>query len=53
MAETDVPEAEFEAAAVHFNEKQLADLTLAIGLMNTYNRLAISFRTPPEATRAG
>ncbi len=30
---------------------KLSDLTLAIGLMNTYNRLAISFRTPPEAAK--
>ncbi|MGY8660983.1 carboxymuconolactone decarboxylase family protein [Bradyrhizobium sp. UFLA05-109] len=39
----------FEAAAAVFNEKQLADLTIAIGLMNAYNRLAISFRTTPLA----
>jgi len=25
------------------------DLTIAIGLMNTYNRLAISFRNTPQA----
>jgi alkylhydroperoxidase family enzyme len=30
-----------------FDAKQLADLTIAIGLMNVYNRMAISFRTPP------
>lgn len=33
----------------HFDDKELADLTIAIGLMNAYNRLAISFRTPPAA----
>jgi hypothetical protein len=27
----------------------LADLTIAIGLMNAYNRLAIGFRNPPKA----
>jgi alkylhydroperoxidase family enzyme len=26
-----------------------ADLTIAIGLMNAYNRLAIGFRNPPKA----
>lgn len=37
----------FEAAAAVFNEKQLTDLTIAIGVMNAYNRMAISFRTTP------
>jgi hypothetical protein len=32
-----------------FGENQLADLTLAIGLMNAYNRMAISFRATPIA----
>ena len=27
-----------------FTEKELVDLTIAIGLMNAYNRLAIGFR---------
>lgn len=51
VAETAVPDEEFEAASAQFDAKQLADLTLAIGLMNTYNRLAISFRTPPQAAK--
>jgi hypothetical protein len=33
-------------------EKQLADLTIAVGLMNAYNRLAISFRATPLAAAA-
>jgi hypothetical protein len=28
------------------------DLASAIGLMNAYNRMAISFRTPPQPARA-
>jgi hypothetical protein len=32
-----------------FSEKELADLTIAIGLMNAYNRLAVGFRVPPKA----
>jgi AhpD family alkylhydroperoxidase len=52
VAETDVPDADFKDAAAHFSEKELADLTIAIGLMNAYNRIAISFRaTPPAAKR--
>lgn len=32
-----------------FTEKELFDLTLAISLMNAWNRLAISFRNVPQA----
>jgi AhpD family alkylhydroperoxidase len=49
VSETAVPDAEYQAAAAVFEPKQLADLTIAIGLINAYNRMAISFRTPPKA----
>ena len=49
---THVPDAAYESAVAVFGEKSLADLTIAIGLINTYNRIAISFRKPPESVRA-
>ena len=49
VAETAVPDAEYEAARAVFSEKDLVDLTIAIGLMNAYNRMAISFRNTPQA----
>ncbi len=49
VAATRVPEEAFVAAGAVFDEKALADLTLAIGLINTYNRLAISFRRSPAS----
>jgi alkylhydroperoxidase family enzyme len=49
LGDRGVPDEAFEAASTVFNEKQLSDLTIAIGLMNAYNRLAISFRTTPLA----
>lgn len=52
VAQTGVPDVEFEAASHIFDEKELADLTMAISLMNAYNRLAISFRRAPEAVLA-
>jgi AhpD family alkylhydroperoxidase len=52
IEQTGVPELAYEAAAATFGPRDLADLTLAIGLMNVYNRMAISFRTPPAAARA-
>jgi AhpD family alkylhydroperoxidase len=36
----------------HFQDKQLVDLTLMIGSMNAWNRIAIGFRRPP-ACEAG
>ena len=49
VADTAIPDDEFESASAVFSEKELADLTIAIGLMNAYNRLAIGFRNPPKA----
>lgn len=49
VAETGVPDADYEAAADEFSDKELADLTYAIGLMNVFNRLGIGFRVPPAA----
>jgi AhpD family alkylhydroperoxidase len=49
VADTGVPDEDYEAARDVFAEKELVDLTLAIGLMNTYNRMAISFRNTPQA----
>jgi AhpD family alkylhydroperoxidase len=51
VAETGVPDADYEAVSLEFDPKELADLTIAIGLMNAYNRMAISFRAPPAAAR--
>lgn len=49
VAQTGVPDDAYHAAREVFGEKDLVDLTIAIGLMNTYNRMAISFRRTPQA----
>jgi AhpD family alkylhydroperoxidase len=49
VAQTGVPDTAYQAARQVFDEKEIVDLTIAIGLMNTYNRLAISFRSTPQA----
>ena len=51
VAETNVPQKDFEAARAVFEEKELVALTIAIGLMNSYNRLSVAFRAIPEAAR--
>jgi AhpD family alkylhydroperoxidase len=49
VAETGVPESAYDSARRVFDEKQIVDLTIAISLMNSYNRMAISFRNTPQA----
>lgn len=49
VAQTGVPDEDYEAASAVFDERELVDLTIAISLMNTYNRMAISFRNVPQA----
>ena len=52
VADTSVPDEAFKDVSKQFQGKELADLTLAIGMMNTYNRMAISFRAIPAAVAA-
>ncbi|QIA20752.1 MULTISPECIES: carboxymuconolactone decarboxylase family protein [unclassified Mesorhizobium] len=52
LGDRGVPDDAYSAAAAAFGEKQLADLTIAISLMNAYNRVAISFRATPMAVAA-
>ena len=47
VSATGVPDSDYEAVSAHFGDKELVDLTIAISLMNAYNRLAISFRNVP------
>lgn len=49
VSETGVPDADYDAAAAEFDEKELADLTYAIGLMNAFNRFGVAFRSTPAA----
>jgi alkylhydroperoxidase family enzyme len=52
VAETGVPDADYAAAAAEFSDKELADLTYAIGLMNAFNRFGVAFRSTPAAAKA-
>jgi AhpD family alkylhydroperoxidase len=47
VAHTHVPDEVYELARRHFGEKELVDLTLAVVAVNSWNRLAISFRKVP------
>jgi AhpD family alkylhydroperoxidase len=49
VAHTGVPDEAYQDARAVFEERELVDLTIAISLMNAYNRMAISFRATPAA----
>jgi len=44
ISQTHVPDEVFEEARRHFSEEELVKLTVAIGMINIWNRIAISFR---------
>jgi len=47
VAEGHVPDAVFEEARARLSEKELADLTLAVAGINSWNRLSIASRLVP------
>jgi AhpD family alkylhydroperoxidase len=53
IADEHVPDAVYEATRRHFTEKELTDLTLAIAVINSWNRLNISFRAVPGTYEPG
>jgi alkylhydroperoxidase family enzyme len=48
LTEGHVPDVVFEAVRKQFSEKEIVDLTAAAVAINTWNRLAIAFRAPPQ-----
>ena len=44
ISQAGAPDAVYEEFARHFNEQERVQITLLIGTINTWNRLAISFR---------
>ena len=53
LTEGHVPDAVFEEVREQFDDKELADLTMAIAAINTWNRMAISFRALPGGYQPG
>ena len=47
ISQSHAPDETFAAVSAQFQPKEISDLTLAIGVINTYNRLSIGFRRPP------
>ncbi|WP_144629950.1 carboxymuconolactone decarboxylase family protein [Bordetella genomosp. 13] len=49
LEQTGAPDEAYEQAAAVFSERELADLSIAIALMNAANRLGVGFRKTPGA----
>ena len=47
VSQTHVPDDVYGETKKHFSEKEIVDLTLAVGMINMWNRLAISTRAAP------
>ncbi len=48
-----VPDHLYEEAKQHFSEQELAALVMLIALINSYNRIAITFQATPPAIARG
>jgi AhpD family alkylhydroperoxidase len=47
IAETHAPDEVYESVRVHFDDKEIVDLTWLLASINSWNRIAISFRAEP------
>ena len=45
LSQTHAPDEVYEEARLHFSEEELVKLTLAINVINSWNRLAVGFRS--------
>jgi AhpD family alkylhydroperoxidase len=52
VSETHVPDEVYENVRKHFSEKETVDLSLIVGMINLWNRLAISMRAVPGEYKA-
>lgn len=47
VRDTQAPDEDFAVVRAQFNDKEIADLTLAVATINAWNRLSIGFRAEP------
>lgn len=52
LAQTQAPDADYEAVRKEFSDKEIADLTLLIVAINGWNRLSVGLRKQPPALNA-
>jgi AhpD family alkylhydroperoxidase len=49
VADTHAPDADYDALLPHFTQAEIANLSMLIGMINLWNRLAIGFRAEHPA----
>ena len=47
LSQTHAPDADYEALKAQFTEEEQVNLTLLIGVINSFNKLGVGFRVPP------
>ena len=52
ISTSSAPDADYEEMRAHFSEEEIAKLSVAIGTINVWNRLAVGFRTPHAVDEA-
>ncbi|NUS71517.1 MAG: carboxymuconolactone decarboxylase family protein [Ensifer adhaerens] len=45
LAQTGAPDTDFEPLRAHFSEAEITKITMAIGVINVWNRVAVGFRS--------
>jgi AhpD family alkylhydroperoxidase len=46
ISETGAPDSDFDVLKAHFSDAEMTNITVAIGAINVWNRLAVGFRVP-------
>ena len=52
VSKTHVSDDVYAEVRQHFSEKEIVDLTAAVVAINSWNRIAVAFRTPPQVADA-
>ncbi len=53
VSATHVPDSVFEVVRAHFSEEEIKTLTLAVAMINTWNRFNVALRTVPGDYKPG
>ena len=52
LSDTRAPDSDYEPLKAHFSEREIGEITVAIGLINVWNRVAVGLRTQHPVDRA-
>jgi AhpD family alkylhydroperoxidase len=52
VSQTHAPDDVYDEAKKHFSDKELVELTVAVGMINLWNRLSVGFRGEPKERKS-